>query len=57
MQAATQQPELFVLKPQREGGGNNFYGDVSSHTHRELSVTLELELSDRVCCLPLWSRS
>jgi glutathione synthase len=24
--AATSNPELFVLKPQREGGGNNFYG-------------------------------
>ena len=25
--AACSNPELFVLKPQREGGGNNFYGD------------------------------
>ena len=25
--AAVAAPELFVLKPQREGGGNNFYGD------------------------------
>jgi glutathione synthase len=26
MQEALQQPERFVLKPQREGGGNNLYG-------------------------------
>ena len=58
--AASQQPELFVLKPQREGGGNNFYGDVNSHTHRELPATLEPELSARVCCgrrsLRCWPR-
>ncbi|XP_011048922.1 PREDICTED: glutathione synthetase, chloroplastic-like [Populus euphratica] len=24
---AIERPELFVMKPQREGGGNNFYGD------------------------------
>ncbi|KAF8392493.1 hypothetical protein HHK36_022835 [Tetracentron sinense] len=24
---AIERPELFVLKPQREGGGNNIYGD------------------------------
>ncbi|GLT95004.1 hypothetical protein SLE2022_127110 [Rubroshorea leprosula] len=24
---AIEQPELFVMKPQREGGGNNIYGD------------------------------
>lgn len=24
---ATERPQLFVLKPQREGGGNNIYGD------------------------------
>uniref|UniRef100_A0A6M2EZ30 Glutathione synthetase n=1 Tax=Populus davidiana TaxID=266767 RepID=A0A6M2EZ30_9ROSI len=24
---AIEKPELFVMKPQREGGGNNFYGD------------------------------
>lgn len=26
LQQATDQPEAFVLKPQREGGGNNLYG-------------------------------
>lgn len=26
IQAAAAQPDSFVLKPQREGGGNNFYG-------------------------------
>ncbi|KAJ6844449.1 glutathione synthetase, chloroplastic [Iris pallida] len=27
VKAAMEKPELFVLKPQREGGGNNIYGD------------------------------
>lgn len=27
VEKAIQQPELFVMKPQREGGGNNIYGD------------------------------
>ena len=27
LQQAQDQPDLFVLKPQREGGGNNLYGD------------------------------
>lgn len=27
MKDVTERPELFVLKPQREGGGNNIYGD------------------------------
>ena len=26
LQKAQEQPDLFVLKPQREGGGNNLYG-------------------------------
>jgi hypothetical protein len=26
--AAIQNPEAYVLKPQREGGGNNFYGKI-----------------------------
>lgn len=26
LQQAQQEPDLFVLKPQREGGGNNLYG-------------------------------
>ncbi|XP_027188839.1 glutathione synthetase, chloroplastic-like isoform X2 [Cicer arietinum] len=27
VQKAIEKPELFVMKPQREGGGNNIYGD------------------------------
>lgn len=27
MAAAAAEPERFVLKPQREGGGNNLYGE------------------------------
>jgi hypothetical protein len=27
MRWARQQPAQFVMKPQREGGGNNIYGD------------------------------
>ncbi|XP_078446753.1 glutathione synthetase, chloroplastic-like isoform X1 [Wolffia australiana] len=27
LKQATEKPELFVLKPQREGGGNNIYGE------------------------------
>ena len=27
LQQAQVQPDLFVLKPQREGGGNNLYGE------------------------------
>eukprot|EP00411_Alexandrium_monilatum_P010516 CAMPEP_0175315674 /NCGR_PEP_ID=MMETSP0093-20121207/69018_1 /TAXON_ID=311494 /ORGANISM="Alexandrium monilatum, Strain CCMP3105" /LENGTH=460 /DNA_ID=CAMNT_0016612413 /DNA_START=1 /DNA_END=1381 /DNA_ORIENTATION=+ len=35
---ACRDPQGYVLKPQREGGGNNFYGqDVAKKLHRELS--------------------
>ena len=27
LQQVREQPDLFVLKPQREGGGNNLYGE------------------------------
>ncbi|XP_024545766.1 glutathione synthetase, chloroplastic isoform X1 [Selaginella moellendorffii] len=33
---AIQQPELFVLKPQREGGGNNIYGSAVKAKLEEL---------------------
>ena len=29
LQQAQQEPDLFVLKPQREGGGNNLYGEAA----------------------------
>ncbi len=35
MQMALENPTRFVLKPQREGGGNNVYGeDVKSHLEK-----------------------
>ncbi|KAK8942648.1 hypothetical protein KSP39_PZI009253 [Platanthera zijinensis] len=36
---AIERPELFVLKPQREGGGNNIYGD----DLKEMLLKLQLE--------------
>ncbi|KAK7332946.1 hypothetical protein VNO80_29703 [Phaseolus coccineus] len=33
---AIQKPELFVMKPQREGGGNNIYGDDVRETLQKL---------------------
>ncbi|KAK7258821.1 hypothetical protein RIF29_24408 [Crotalaria pallida] len=33
---AIQRPELFVMKPQREGGGNNIYGDTVRETLQKL---------------------
>ncbi|PNY15793.1 glutathione synthetase chloroplastic-like [Trifolium pratense] len=32
VQKAIERPELFVMKPQREGGGNNIYGDAVRDT-------------------------
>lgn len=34
LQQAEQQPDLFVLKPQREGGGNNLYGEAAQEKLR-----------------------
>ncbi|KAK7258823.1 hypothetical protein RIF29_24410 [Crotalaria pallida] len=33
---AIEKPELFVMKPQREGGGNNIYGDAVRETLQKL---------------------
>ncbi|OIV95121.1 hypothetical protein TanjilG_21511 [Lupinus angustifolius] len=33
---AIERPELFVMKPQREGGGNNIYGDAVRETLQNL---------------------
>ena len=45
---AIDNPHRFVLKPQREGGGNNFYGDELAHqlrslTSKELSAYILME--------------
>ncbi|TPX34917.1 glutathione synthase [Synchytrium microbalum] len=37
MQDALESPERFVMKPQREGGGNNIYGDDIKTTLQKLS--------------------
>jgi glutathione synthase len=39
---ALKKPELYVMKPQREGGGNNLYGQ---ELHRNLSTLTPEELS------------
>mmetsp|Transcript_84294 Transcript_84294/g.272864 ORF Transcript_84294/g.272864 Transcript_84294/m.272864 type:complete len:496 (+) Transcript_84294:131-1618(+) len=37
METASKEPHLYVLKPQREGGGNNYYGQEVATKLRELS--------------------
>ena len=36
--AAIENPEHFVLKPQREGGGNNFYGQDIPKKLKQMSI-------------------
>lgn len=36
---AMSNPDDFVLKPQREGGGNNFYGDAVKNQLKSMSAT------------------
>ncbi|KAI9099004.1 hypothetical protein K1719_024771 [Acacia pycnantha] len=36
IERAIERPELFVMKPQREGGGNNIYGDAVRETLQKL---------------------
>ncbi|OVA04422.1 Glutathione synthase [Macleaya cordata] len=45
MKDAIERPELFVLKPQREGGGNNIYGNDVSETLLKLQKERSEELS------------
>ncbi|XP_042237831.1 glutathione synthetase-like isoform X2 [Homarus americanus] len=48
---ATEDPERFVLKPQREGGGNNFYGDEIRTVLEKMKDSSEREayiLMDRI---------
>ena len=35
MERANAHPEQFVLKPQREGGGNNLYGEAAAERLRQ----------------------
>ncbi|KAG8048838.1 hypothetical protein GUJ93_ZPchr0009g783 [Zizania palustris] len=52
VKSAIQNPELFVLKPQREGGGNNIYGlDV-----RETLIKLQKEGGDALAAYILMQR-
>ena len=37
---AISHPDLYVLKPQREGGGNNFYGAQLATALQEMSDQL-----------------
>jgi hypothetical protein len=46
---AMSDPELFVLKPQREGGGNNLYGtDVLAALQRGGEILKGYILMDRI---------
>ncbi|XP_019053179.1 PREDICTED: glutathione synthetase, chloroplastic-like isoform X3 [Nelumbo nucifera] len=49
---AIESPELFVLKPQREGGGNNIYGD----NVREILLKLEQEGREELAAYILMQR-
>ncbi|XP_042518439.1 glutathione synthetase, chloroplastic-like [Macadamia integrifolia] len=49
---AIKRPELFVIKPQREGGGNNIYGD----DVRETLLKLEKERSEERAAYILMQR-
>lgn len=52
MQDAIERPELFVLKPQREGGGNNIYGD----NVRETLIKLHKEGTEGLAAYILMQR-
>ena len=44
MEKALATPDRFVLKPQREGGGNNVYGKSDTGEIDKLTVHLKHEL-------------
>ncbi|EMS50876.1 Glutathione synthetase, chloroplastic [Triticum urartu] len=50
--SAIESPELFVLKPQREGGGNNIYGD----NLRETLIRLRKDGSNEIAAYILMQR-
>ncbi|XP_010921963.1 glutathione synthetase, chloroplastic isoform X2 [Elaeis guineensis] len=52
VKSAIERPEFFVLKPQREGGGNNIYGDKV----RETLIRLQQEGSEELAAYILMQR-
>uniref|UniRef100_A0A0E0ICD9 Glutathione synthetase n=1 Tax=Oryza nivara TaxID=4536 RepID=A0A0E0ICD9_ORYNI len=52
VKTAIEKPDLFVLKPQREGGGNNIYG----HDLRETLVRLQKEQGEALAAYILMQR-
>ncbi|KAH7654299.1 Glutathione synthase protein [Dioscorea alata] len=52
IESAMERPELYVLKPQREGGGNNIYGD----DVRETLIKLKNEGGDDLAAYILMQR-
>ncbi|CAO2144946.1 unnamed protein product [Urochloa humidicola] len=52
VKTAIEKPDLFVLKPQREGGGNNIYG----HDLRDMLVKLQKEKGESLAAYILMQR-
>ncbi|XP_073100259.1 glutathione synthetase, chloroplastic isoform X1 [Elaeis guineensis] len=52
VKSAMERPEFFVLKPQREGGGNNIYGD----NIRETLIRLQQDGSEQAAAYILMQR-
>ncbi|WOL17747.1 glutathione synthetase, chloroplastic [Canna indica] len=52
VKSAMEKPDLFVLKPQREGGGNNIYGD----TVRETLIKLQKKGTEELAAYILMQR-
>ncbi|KAG6522891.1 hypothetical protein ZIOFF_020046 [Zingiber officinale] len=52
VRSAVEKPDLFVLKPQREGGGNNIYGD----SVRETLVRVQKEGMEKLAAYILMQR-
>lgn len=52
VKSAIEKPDLFVLKPQREGGGNNLYG----HDLRETLIRLQKEQGEALAAYILMQR-
>ncbi|KAL6908066.1 hypothetical protein ACP4OV_002236 [Aristida adscensionis] len=52
VESAIEKPDLFVLKPQREGGGNNIYG----HDLRDTLIKLQKEKGESLAAFILMQR-
>ncbi|KAL6653595.1 hypothetical protein ACP70R_008519 [Stipagrostis hirtigluma subsp. patula] len=52
VESAIEKPDLFVLKPQREGGGNNIYG----HDLRDTLIKLQKEKGESLAAYILMQR-